>query len=160
MAPASLFRRNNSLFCWVGNILRKACNNNGICGLAGSPGANLGKFAVLFPNTREFGTGDRFDIDCIHHQIFQTLGRRAERTDGARFTAPFTVLFAFRASSPQVRRASRRGRNRVVETSSKTSRLEDDARKPVNAKLAVFNDWPSTLHFGSGCLRNEFTWWK
>jgi hypothetical protein len=79
----SLFRENNSLFCCVGNSHRKACYNAIIWGLWGSQSPDYAKFPVLFPVSREFGIGDRFDIDCIrHHPVSRISKDRSLRPKG------------------------------------------------------------------------------
>ena len=63
--PESLFRRNNSLFCG-----RVSFQNR-------TKRADLMKFPVLFPVSREFERGDRFECDCVrHHAVPQISGAR------------------------------------------------------------------------------------
>ena len=35
--------------------------------LWGARSHDFAKFPVLFPVCREFGSGDAFDLDCVHH---------------------------------------------------------------------------------------------
>jgi hypothetical protein len=43
--------------------------------LWGARSHDFAKFPVLFPVCREFGSGDAFDLDCVHHHpasVFST----------------------------------------------------------------------------------------
>ncbi len=66
-SPDSLFHQNRSLFNCVGNVAESLWNWSRVSARNLAMRADSIKFPVLFPVSREFGGGDRFDIDCAHH---------------------------------------------------------------------------------------------
>ena len=69
----TLFLRNNSLFCCVGNLLQ-AAEFARVAASKIHQGENLAKFPVLFPVSRELRRGDGFDYDCVrHHAVIRNV---------------------------------------------------------------------------------------
>ena len=81
--------------------------------------ANLTKFPVNFPVSREFGSGDGFDCDCVRHQQFQCYattvddgrgpqrrcwsGHEADGAEGVRVTGCCATAATSAASSARKR---------------------------------------------------------
>jgi hypothetical protein len=83
----SLISNNNSLFREVGNSRGKYCYDGIIYSRCRPRSCDFVKFPVFFPVSREFGSGDGFDLDCVRHHAVPSISDPRDFARKARLSA-------------------------------------------------------------------------